>query len=1115
MSEVSTFNPLAELPNGPLMIEASAGTGKTYTLSSLATRLVVEQGLPIGRLLMVTFSRSAAAELRSRVRLRLLAAAADFASGETTDPLFATLMETDRLERLGKLQRAVSDFDDATITTIHGFAQLALSALGVGAPIDLDASLDEDSATMIAQVTSDLLTNAALDLNTIGELPGQTKLNSAIQVCLSNTEIDIIPDGPVDPSADLFVSLVREGLQQVEVRRRRAGTLAYDDLLTQLRAGIDDADNHATLASLQSRYEIALIDEFQDTDPVQWAIFNRLFGGSEAMRLVLVGDPKQAIYTFRGANVHTYLGAKSSAQQLLSLDTNWRSDGVVLAALEQLFSGVDFAGPIAKTIQFRPVLASTGRQHQRATAEDGTPMPALRFRLITDPDLRRYGNGKREVLVPQARDAVHADVASTISRTLSETRLPTSDGSRRVNPSDMAVLVRRNAEAAPLRAQLAALGIPAVINRVGHVTDTLAARQVRILLDAVARPSNATRARALALSWFDERTIEQLAVMGDEDLGPIHEALHSWQHTLSDAGVNAFFARVWSHTKIIGRVLGLQDGERNVTDLDQLIEILQEEASGPNVGIAGLIEALDRLEASTKNNEVEALLRRLESDDDAVQIMTVHSAKGLEFPIVCYPYGWNTKLVEVREVTYQDPQSERRTYDLANGAKWPNKEAAAERKSWAQNEQIGEDLRLMYVALTRAQHQVIVWWAGMRSNTRAALDRVLWSRSEDGSYDSEISPMPPSDADAVTVLKSLIEKNDLVSVEEVPPSQTGEPYSSRRDARGAVDLDTATFERDLDRHRSRWSFTGIQKLDDLHGNDPQDDAAGERGAEDELRPPDEDNDGVSTLPLGNLIAGARFGTAVHSILEDLDFAEADLRTELIRRCANEARFSDSIDATELADGLMAAVETPLGDLFDNKTLREIPLIDRIDEMAFDLPLGSDSGAALVNDIGALLRRHIGADDPMGPWARTFAAARPRQLKGHLTGLIDSVVRVGPADTPRFVVVDYKTNRLARPGRPTEAADYQPDSLARSMADHDYLLQALLYSAALHRFLRWRLPSYDPEVNMGGIAYLYLRGMAGPKTPIISGVPNGVFEYRPKPELVVELSDLLAGVGASA
>jgi len=262
--------------------------------------------------------------------------------------------------------------------------------------------------------------------------------------------------------------------------------------------------------------------------------------------------------------------------------------------------------------------------------------------------------------------------------------------------------------------------------------------------------------------------------------------------------------------------------------------------------------------------------------------------------------------------------------------------------------------------------------------------------------------------------------------------------------------------------------------------------------------------------------GVSFGSMVHELLEGVDFAAADLDAELQARLEERRRWSPApVLGAELLAGLRAAIETPLGPLFDGRRLRDLTRADRLDELSFELRLGEAGYHATDRDIGSLMADHLGTDDPLRPWAEQLAAGLfDVSLAGHLTGSIDAIFRLtDPTELfapPRFVLADYKTNLLAERGRPPQSADYHPDRLPAAMEEHHYPLQALLYSVVLHRYLRWRVPDYDPAVHFGGAAYLFLRGMTGADTPTVAGNPYGVFGWAVPPALVSDLSDLLDG-----
>jgi len=279
--------------------------------------------------------------------------------------------------------------------------------------------------------------------------------------------------------------------------------------------------------------------------------------------------------------------------------------------------------------------------------------------------------------------------------------------------------------------------------------------------------------------------------------------------------------------------------------------------------------------------------------------------------------------------------------------------------------------------------------------------------------------------------------------------------------------------------------------------------------------PDERAAAVVPSPMADLPPGTAFGTLVHAVLEVADLTAPDLTAELAARCAEQLIHNPlpGVAADALAAALTPATRTPLGPIADGLRLADIAPADRLAELEFELPLsGGDrpsNTTALLGELAPLLRAHLPVDDPLAryPDLLTDPALAEQPLRGYLTGSIDAVLRL---PGPRFVVVDYKTNWLGPSAAPLTSAHYTPERLAAAMIDAHYPLQALLYCVALHRFLRWRLPDYDPERHLGGSLYLFVRGMCGPATPIVDGMPCGVFGWAQRPALTVALSDLLHG-----
>ncbi len=1187
MSSLKPFSLTGPLPTGRAAIEASAGTGKTFTLASLVLRSVAEAAVPVDQLLVVSFTRAAAAELRDRVRTRLTDAVAALrhpGSAPADDDLLTLLAATDRERRLERLERAVGDFDAATVTTIHSFAQQVLATLGSAAPGDLDATLVEDTRAVVASVCTDLiaaLATAGLDSagpDSAGQLPTVADLATTVTTVLGNPGIRLVPDLDDDtatPGAILRRQLVDQAVAHVHRRRRLAGTVSFDDLLTQLLAAL--RASAAAVTALRRRYRVALVDEFQDTDPVQWALFSTLFGApGTGTTLVLVADPKQAIYGFRGADVHTYLRAAGTpGTDRSSLGVNWRSDPALLGALGRLFDGVTFGHP---DITFVPVHAAPCNDGRRLRTASGATLPALSVRAAVGPDLERGKTGL--VVTEKAERAVAADLAGHVLDLLDHAQIPPrhgGSGSRPLRPGDVAVLIGRHAEARAVQRALRDRGIPAVVARGENVLDSDAARHWRWLLGALARPADPTRARTATQSCFFGWSLADVATADDATLGAVQDDLARWADILATRGTVELCAHLWVESGVATRVLATADGDRMITDLGHIAALLHNVPAGRRPTPGSLLAALDHLrDQPGAGTDQDVTTQRVESEAEAVQIMTVHAAKGLEFPVVCVPTMWRGSSLDVKQVLYEDSDTETRTFDVADGEAWPTAKEARNRKSRAAADIVGENLRLLYVALTRARHHTAVWWSSASKSNATGLARVLFAR--DGTvidpdlFTAKTVPLP-ADGDIVPTLAAAFDAGDgIVDVVLSPaPGGRAATWADTSSAATTGPLQLATLEVPPPRLARRWSFTAIADHDTrTDGAEPastfdaDDDSLGDARAADErsrydmfpddapsgldaqgaaspytpdastfdagapdagapdANAPDASAPGTGSgafdadLPLGAIPGSARFGELVHGVLERVDFTAADLDGELLATVSDRLRWSPwPVDPPSLAAGLRATIETPLGPLAAGRRLRDMAPGDCLRELRFELLLGSGSRQATDRDIGALVAAHLPDDHPLRPWAERLATGPfGVDLAGHLTGSIDVVLRVrdpaNPHAEPRFVVADYKTNTLGEPGRAPRSDDYRPDRLATAMADHHYPLQALLYAVALHRYLRWRLPGYDPAVHLGGAAYLFVRGMAGPATPVDDGHPLGVFSWDIGAALVTDTSDLLAG-----
>ncbi|THJ08853.1 exodeoxyribonuclease V subunit beta, partial [Nocardioides sp.] len=917
------------------------------------------------------------------------------------------------------------------------------------------------------------------------------------------------PESPGGVARAEFAAAVRS---EIERRKRRLGVLSYDDLLSRLAEALESDDSPAR-ARMRQRWRIVLVDEFQDTDPVQWAVLDRAFTGHATM--VLIGDPKQAIYGFRGGDVVTYLTAARAATTQATLATNRRSDEPLVRSLLVPLSGAALGDP---EIVVRPVEA-----HHRGSRLKGAPSDAP-FRVRRVP--RDAGFALNKGGLVNARDArafIADDCAADIARLLGSgatwcgVRLEAGQVAVIVSIRDHGLLVQR---------ALQARGIPAVMAGGGDVFLTPAGDEWLTLLAAMEAPHRSGLVRAAALTSFFGRTAEELDAEGEALTGRVADTLRGWALLLRGRGVAALVEAA-EERGLTPRLLGRVDGERLLTDLRHLGQLLHEISVRDDLGLTALLEWFRderrRVGASERP-------RRLDSDAAAVQIVTVHGSKGLEYPVTYLPFAYQLYQFPVDVARFHDEQG-RRTLDVSGGgAGWDGNVRRH------QEEELGEELRDLYVALTRAQSQVVTWWAPTTNTTTGGLHRLLFGR-QPGVAEVPASMAVRDDEYAARVLGLIEELGGPAA--EVAEIADGTATVTPEEAES---LEVRIFDRVVDTEWRRTSYSGLIRAEEEAGVGSEPEVVGREDEPDSTAPDLPDLVDLMAIeavaargpasPMADLPAGATFGSLVHAVLEHTDPDAPDLEAELRRHVAEQLRWwYVPAEPAAIAEALVPVLHSPLGPLAPGLTLAEIPLRDRLRELDFELPLaGGDSrrgavgaakgrgvrsegaGEARLRDVAALLRHHLPAADPLLPYADRLEqpALGDQALRGYLSGSVDVVLRVPGDVEDRYLVVDYKTNRLGAQGVPSTADDYGPAELGEAMLHSHYPLQALLYSVVVHRYLRWRLAGYDPERHLGGVLYLYLRGMCGPDTPVTGGHPAGVFSWRPPAALVLELSDLLDG-----
>ncbi len=613
-------------------------------------------------LLVVSFSRESTRELRERVRERLVSARdglTEHAVVPDDDRVLRLLTDDCDSAEIGvrrKLfEEALTVFDAATVTTTHGFCQQVLLALGTAGDHDTGAVLVESIADLVAEVADDLyLRKWGVEGAGPPDL-GRDAFHALATAAAQDPATELLPDPSTDGVPGQRKRIAMAVRAEVDRRKRRQQIIDYDDMLTRLATTLtDEGTGPVARQRLRDRYRVVLVDEFQDTDPVQWTILREAFHGHRT--LVLIGDPKQAIYGFRGADVHAYLAARAAASVVRTLPTNHRSDAALLDGMTAVFGGAALGD---ERIRVLPVAA----RHVGRLVDAAAP---LQLRVLErDGSLPVAQNGT--LRTGPARAAVVADLAGRVVALLSGGAVLTPrDGSapRPVEPRDIAVLVRTNTQAALVQAGLQAAGVPVVLTGKTSVFATPAAAEWQRLLEALEQPHRTTRVRRAALTCFVGLDAAGLDAQGDAFADDLALRLRVWGAVLEDRGVAAMFEAVSLEEQLQPRVLSRVGGERLLTDLRHIAQALHEAALEGQLGLTALLVWLRRRRAEAAGEGGQERSRRLETDAAAVQIITIHTSKGLEFPVVLVPFAWdNFKRDDPATAVFHD-EHDRRVRDV-------------------------------------------------------------------------------------------------------------------------------------------------------------------------------------------------------------------------------------------------------------------------------------------------------------------------------------------------------------------------------------------------------------------------------------------------------------------
>ncbi len=989
MRYASLFDPVERIPHGRSAIEASAGTGKTFTIAAQVTRLVADEGIPIDRVLVVTFTRAATAELEDQIRRRLVRVVRALESGNPgrdPDRYMSAIFDGDvakRALRRERLIRALSGYERAQIHTIHGFALQVLVQLGFYAPLTSDLDPVEVSADMIRSAVADALIDRFSD--DADHLVNSRLMAAIAETVVTRPDATIIPDCEIGGEAGMRAELACRLRGDLRRRLQMSGLIGYDQIMVEACSALNSPDTgEAARAILQSRFDVALVDEAQDTDPVQWRLLQSIFNNDR--RLVVIGDPKQSIYSFRGADVEAYLNAVEGASNRRTLPCNWRSDGPLIQAYNALFDGVTFGDD---RIGYTEAQVASKNREARVR---GTGAPIMIRRFGDEFPLRRQPGNSSLFYVGEAREAVANDVAAEIVALLhSETTITNEGRNDPVGPGDIAVLCRTRRQVELVRGALERRGVPSVATKSESVFISAAAQQWRRFLHGIERPNIVTRVRLAATTDFVGLSLGELNSLDDEAVVELQFQMRRWRDLLRDAGISALLSDVDQFNGLAARLLSRVDGERTLTDLTHLAEVMNSASRSWQAGslLGWLEDQMVEAAANTKTNSGELTVRqrRLETDADAVQVQTIHGAKGLEYPIVFCPYLWDKitinrnapKVPVFHNPDYVSSVSEgniaqSRFVDVG-GPSSPDFDRHLE---LSRVEEQAEEVRLLYVAVTRARHRLVLWWVNQVKNADdTALNQILTRYGESG-------------------IQEVLDRSDgticQVVVNEAPATNR---YKST--TLSAPHLAIARLDRPLDYEWSRVSYSSLsleypanimadKEETSLQVNGP---GAALISVEPE-----------SEIPLADFPAGARFGTLVHEILEHTEFDIPDLERSLTESAVTAMRrLAWDLPLDRLVGGLAAAVRTPLTAESSGTRLRDIANVSCRKEMRFDLPIRAFANPTSLKEIGAIIRDHLEVDDPLRDYAEGIADSSSKPLRGFLTGAVDLFAVLPEPDGP--------------------------------------------------------------------------------------------------------------------
>lgn len=1181
--------------SGNNIIEASAGTGKTYSIEGLYVRALLRTFLEpdsaaaavttVDKILVVTYTEAATAELKIRIQEKLNKTLKGFKSfrqliksliefdeqkiqdsreiisnDSFVQELLLThsrilLQEPDRLinDIIDHLKLALLSFDEASIFTIHGFCRRMLADYSLEAKSGFEFEFTTNQQLIIDEVVNDYWRNHAYHknlnyaeaflsffptpnsiavylLHTINKpyvhlepasaplrdnwfeesskqfqdlkkawLKGKKEIEELIEASktgLYKKYLDSVPelfqqvndyfdgDSPFqlpklaknftpevvqkntktknEPFSHTFLdlfdsfyrstSLVKERLivglipiliEAFRKKKEELHLLSFDDLLIRFNEALRDSGGERLVEKIRTRFDVALIDEFQDTDPIQYEIFHRLFHSKRP--LFLIGDPKQSIYNFRGADIFAYFKAIEENPAVSQLSINWRSCTDLVKAFNTIFSEEIGNGPFVfkEKIQYSASKGASSKPARSLVVEGKEPAPFQIWFHEGDPPV---SSAEIQELIQQATVREIVRLLNLAGKGLAVLKSGENDlADSALEPKDIAILVSSHNQAKRFQHALRNHNVPSVLRSTGSIFETLEFKEMKILLKGIHEFNNERSLKPVfATEIFDFRGNELLALFEDEDQW--ESQISHFQHLKEiwhQKGLFVMLQQFMESNGIRENFLQFEEGERKLTNFLQITEILHRIQMEKQLDASSLIQWMNVIQQTPQDFEDHEI--RLETDDDALSILTVHASKGLQFPVVFCPYSWGTGM-QTGEVIFHDPDnSDRLTWDLEKQGK--NKETAAK-------ERLAEQIRLSYVAFTRAKAACYVSWGRINKYKNSCFNHLFhpsFSKLK-GSY-SDI----PVDA-YWKDLKQLESRSEgSIKISTLPLGDSG-LYSPEKTQEPVLEVRKNKIK--LIPNSGNFSFSRLTKKEEFIQTEPD---THDLGEVDDTPMIDE------SVAIDNLLdfpGGKTTGNLFHSILERVDFQADDSAEDLVNTTLKQFGFDEKWNSQVL--GLVKQLKTfpfpsdflkgssfSLALLQPTEILREMPFYFTLNQVKLEQAKQLIKNQTSIPSHDALLN--------------SLDSIPFRELNGFMNGFIDLVF----VYQERYYLLDWKTNKLGN-----NTSDYTPKQLEAKINEFGYNLQFYIYTIALHKYLKFKIPDYKFKDHFGGVYYVFLRGLSG-------------------------------------